>query len=71
MTVTLAVEGMTCGGCVSSVERVLAALPGVGSVSARLTPSGEVTVTAAAGQVVERAALVAAISSAGFSVPSR
>ena len=28
-TVTLNVEGMTCGGCVASVTRVLNALPGV------------------------------------------
>jgi len=28
-TVTLGISGMTCGGCVSSVNRVLSALEGV------------------------------------------
>ncbi len=28
-TVTLAISGMTCGGCVKSVTNVLSALPGV------------------------------------------
>lgn len=27
--VTITIEGMTCGGCVASVRRVLGALPGV------------------------------------------
>ena len=31
-TVTLKVNGMTCGGCVASVTRVLRVLPGVGEV---------------------------------------
>ncbi len=28
-TVTLDVQGMTCGGCVSSVQKMLASVPGV------------------------------------------
>ncbi|GAA5157585.1 heavy-metal-associated domain-containing protein [Viridibacterium curvum] len=32
----LAVKGMTCGGCVRSVERVLTALPGVTRVEVSL-----------------------------------
>ena len=43
-TVTLKVEGMTCGGCVASVTRVLKAVPGVNDVSVTLTP-GAATVT--------------------------
>jgi copper chaperone len=35
-TVTLNVEGMTCGGCVASVTRVLKATPGVENAVVRL-----------------------------------
>lgn len=37
-TVTLNVIGMTCGGCVASVTRVLRAVPGVGEVTVTLQP---------------------------------
>ena len=33
---TLDVKGMTCGGCVRSVERVLKAIPGVSTVEVSL-----------------------------------
>ena len=32
-TITMNVEGMTCGGCVASVTRVLKAVPGVDDVA--------------------------------------
>jgi copper chaperone len=35
-TVTLKVEGMTCGGCVASVTRVLKAAPGVADAVVKL-----------------------------------
>jgi copper chaperone len=35
-TTTIKVKGMTCGGCVASVERVLRGLDGVGEVSVSL-----------------------------------
>ena len=35
-TVTLKVEGMSCGGCVASVTRVLSALPGVSDAAVSL-----------------------------------
>lgn len=35
-TAVLKVDGMTCGGCVSSVTRVLKALPGVVDVQVSL-----------------------------------
>ncbi len=35
-TVTFKVSGMTCGGCVNSVRKVVAALSGVGSVDVSL-----------------------------------
>jgi copper chaperone len=37
-TVTLGVQGMTCGGCVASVTRVLRAVPGVTDVNVTLQP---------------------------------
>ena len=36
--VTLKIEGMTCGGCVASVERVLKTVPGVVATKVQLTP---------------------------------
>jgi copper chaperone len=36
--VSFDVQGMTCGGCVASVKRVLSALPGVQSVDVTLEP---------------------------------
>jgi copper chaperone len=35
----LVITGMTCGGCVNSVTRVLKALPGVNDVEVTLLPS--------------------------------
>ncbi len=34
--ITLRVDGMTCGGCVASVSKVLGALPGVATVEVSL-----------------------------------
>jgi copper chaperone len=67
-TVTLKVEGMTCGGCVASVTRVLKAVPGVDSVDVKLQP-GQATVRYDASKVaVPR--LKAAIEDAGYDVPA-
>jgi len=62
----LSVTGMTCGGCVNSVQKVLTALPGVQSVEVTLTP-GQARVVVDPAQV-DRAALVQAIVDAGFGV---
>lgn len=43
-TTTLQISGMTCGGCVNSVARVLKAVPGVSDAQVRLDP-GEARVT--------------------------
>ena len=37
-TITMNVQGMTCGGCVASVTRVLKAVPGVTDVAVTLQP---------------------------------
>jgi copper chaperone len=65
-TVTLKVEGMSCGGCVASVARVLNALPGVSDAA--------VSLQAGTAQVsfdetrTNPASLRAAIESAGYEV---
>ncbi len=64
--VTIKVEGMTCGGCVAGVTRVLKAVPGVQEVAVTLDP-GEAKI---AFDPVHTgvAALRAAIEGAGYDV---
>ena len=65
-TVTLKVEGMTCGGCVASVTRVLKAMPGVGDAVVQLDArSATVTFDPARTSVP---ALKSAIEDAGYAV---
>jgi copper chaperone len=64
--ILLSVTGMTCGGCVNSVQRVLLALPGVQRAEVTLTP-GQARVVYDPAQV-GRAALVQTIVDAGFGV---
>ncbi|HSJ81991.1 MAG TPA: heavy metal-associated domain-containing protein [Thiobacillus sp.] len=64
--IILSVTGMTCGGCVNSVQKVLAALPGVQSVEVTLTP-GQARVLVDPARV-DRAALAQAVIDAGFGV---
>ena len=64
--IALNVKGMTCGGCVASVTRVLKAVPGVSEVAVTLQPGvAKVTFDPARTQT---AALRAAIEDAGFDV---
>ena len=65
-SVTLNVQGMTCGGCVASVTRVLKAVPGVSEVAVTLQP-GAANVTFDPART-QPAALRAAIEDAGFDV---
>ena len=65
-TITFEVEGMTCGGCVAGVTRVLKAVAGVGDVAVTLTPgSARVTFDPAR---TGPPALRAAIEGAGYDV---
>jgi len=65
-TVTFAVAGMTCGGCVASVTRVLRSVPGVDEVEVKLTPgSARVTFDPVRASAP---ALRAAIEQAGYDV---
>jgi copper chaperone len=62
----LIITGMTCGGCVSSVTRVLKALPGVQQVEVTLVP-GQAKVQIDETRV-DTPELKKAIAEAGFSV---
>jgi copper chaperone len=64
--IILSVTGMTCGGCVNSVTRVLTALPGVQTAEVTLNP-GQARVVFDAAKT-DRDALVRAIVDAGFGV---
>jgi len=63
-TVTLKVDGMTCGGCVASVTRVLKAAPGVSDAVVQLA-AGSATVTYDPARTTVPA-LKAAVEGAGF-----
>jgi copper chaperone len=63
-TVTIKVGGMTCGGCVASVKRVVQAVAGVDNVDVSLD-TGEAVVTYD-GMKVAPDAFKAAIVAAGF-----
>lgn len=65
-TIQLSVTGMTCGGCVNSVHKVLTALPGVQSAEVTLSP-GQARVVYDPDRVAP-AALVQAVIDAGFGV---
>lgn len=65
-TLTLPVTGMTCGGCVNSVQNVLKTLPGVTEAEVSLTP-GQVRVTFDPAQT-SRAQIERAIVDAGYGV---
>lgn len=59
--VTLSITGMTCGGCVKTVERLLLRIPGVTDVTADLA-SGSAAITGNA----SAEELVAALEAAGY-----
>ena len=65
-TTKLDVQGMTCGGCVASVTRVLKAVPGVEEVAVTLRP-GAATVTFDPART-NVAALRTAVEDAGYDV---
>lgn len=67
-SVTIPVEGMSCGGCVSSVEKALRELPRVVDVKAQLQP-GQVTLMFDAADI-DIHAVVTRIEDAGYAVPT-
>jgi copper chaperone len=65
-TITMNVQGMTCGGCAASVTRVLKGVPGVADATVTLQPgTAKVTFDPAH---TGAPALRAAITDAGFDV---
>lgn len=64
--VELNVEGMTCGGCVNSIQNALSARDGVASAAADLDAK-RVTIEFDPA-VIQQAGLVEAIEDAGFDV---
>ncbi len=62
----LTISGMTCGGCVNSVTRVLKALPGVQQVEVTLVP-GQAKLVIDETQV-NMPILKKAVTEAGFTV---
>jgi len=64
--ITLSVTGMTCGGCVNSVQKVLTAMAGVQSAEVTLSP-GQAHVTFDP-SVIARTALEQAVIDAGFGI---
>ena len=66
-TVQLRIEGMSCGGCVSSVTRTLKAVPGVEKVDVSLADSrATVTYDPAKAGVAD---FKRAVERAGFGAP--
>jgi len=65
-TITLGIKGMTCSGCVASVQRVLKALDGVGEVDVSL--EREQATIEYVGSRVDPARLSAVIEDAGYEV---
>lgn len=63
---TLEIDGMTCGGCVASVTRVLTRLPGVASAEVSLEKARAVVDHDPA--IAPLPALRVAVEDAGFSV---
>ena len=64
--IVLTISGMTCGGCVSSVTRVLQAVPGVQQASVTLVPPQAVVIYDAA--LADPEKLAQAVAGAGFTV---
>lgn len=65
-TIELGVEGMSCEGCVSSVEAALRRLTGVIDATAQLDAKRAVVTIDPA--LVDRSALADAVEDAGFDV---
>ena len=61
------VTGMTCGHCVSAVEKEVGAIAGVTEVHVELT-TGDVTVTS--DRALDRTELAAAVDEAGYELAS-
>jgi copper chaperone len=68
LTSTYAVDGMTCGHCVSSVTSEVSALDGVKDVSIALVPGGTSQVTVVSDQPLAADAVRGAVDEAGYTL---
>lgn len=66
VTATYAVDGMTCGHCVSAVTQEVSAIEGVTSVDVVLVADGTSTVTVASEAPLDDEAVRAAVEEAGY-----
>ncbi len=66
--IILTVQGMTCGGCETSVRRAVAALPGVEEVLADHHLGRVIVRGGGGGEALVSEAVVARIEAAGFDV---
>ena len=67
-TITVGVQGMTCGHCVRSVDEEIRAIPGVTDVTVDLVTGGSSPVTVTSDVPLEHAAVEAAVTEAGYAV---
>ena len=65
---SFAVEGMTCGHCVSSVTEEISGLAGVEGVDVQLVAGGRSTVTVASDSPLRIEDVRAAVSEAGYTL---
>lgn len=68
--ITLNIDGMTCGHCVSSVTEELSAVPGVSNVEISLAAGGTSVATITTTAAVENSVLDAAVTEAGYTLVS-
>lgn len=69
-SITLKIDGMTCGHCVSSVTEELNEVPGVSDVEVFLSAGGTSTAIVTTGAPVENSVLEAAVAEAGYTLVS-
>ncbi|MGY2744638.1 heavy-metal-associated domain-containing protein [Arthrobacter sp. UYCu723] len=65
-SITLKIDGMTCGHCVASVTEELSEVPGVSNVEIDLAAGGISTATVTTSAPVENSVLEAAVTEAGY-----
>lgn len=69
-SITLKIDGMTCGHCVASVTEELNEVPGVSNVEVILAAGGTSTATITANAPLENTVLEAAVTEAGYTLVS-
>lgn len=68
VTTTLAVAGMTCGHCVSSVTEELSAIDGVQAVNVQLNAGGVSSVSVTSDSMLDPNAVRSALDEAGYAL---